>query len=40
MKELKEYDKNKNLIHYRLSTGYEWWAEYDENGNEIEKPTP
>ena len=33
--EIKEYDKNNNEIHYRDTSGYEWWSEYDENGNEI-----
>jgi YD repeat-containing protein len=35
MKEIKEYDKNNNLTHYRDSNGYEYWSEYDEKGNEI-----
>jgi YD repeat-containing protein len=35
MNEIKEYDKNGNLIHYRDSDGWEWWSEYDENNNEI-----
>ena len=33
--EIKEYDEKGNEIHYRNSTGFEWWMEYDEKGNEI-----
>ena len=35
MNEIKEYDKNNNMIHYRDSEGYEYWREYDENSNQI-----
>ena len=35
MKEIEEYDKNDNLIHYRDSYGFEAWKEYDENNNLI-----
>jgi YD repeat-containing protein len=35
MKEIKEYDKNNNEIHYRNSYGFERWHEYDENNNPI-----
>jgi len=35
VKEIKEYDKNGNLIHYKDSDGYEGWAKYDKNGNLI-----
>lgn len=26
-------DKNGNIIHYKDSTGEEWWKDYDEKGN-------
>ena len=32
--EIKEYDTNGNLIHFRDSTGFEWWSEYDANGKQ------
>ena len=32
---IKEYDENNNMIHYRSSTGGEWWRKYDEKGNVI-----
>ena len=35
MTEIKEYDKNNNLIHFRDTTGYESWYEYDKNNNVI-----
>ena len=31
--EIREYDNNGNVIHYRTSDGYEVWCEYDNNGN-------
>ena len=31
--EIKQYDKNKNLIYYKNSGGYERWSEYDKNNN-------
>lgn len=34
-KEIREYDKNNNLIHYKDSDGYEYWKEYDKNNNLI-----
>lgn len=30
-----KYDKNKNIIYYSNSTGYEEWRDYDENNNLI-----
>ena len=32
---MSEYDKNGNLLYYRVDTGFECWREYDENDNEI-----
>jgi len=34
-KEIKEYDKNNNLIYFKDSKGYESWKKYDKNNNEI-----
>ena len=39
-KEIKEYDKNNNLIYYKDSSGYEYWREYDENNNLIHSKYP
>ena len=33
--EIKEFDKNNNLIHSKNSSGYEVWQEFDENNNLI-----
>jgi len=32
-KEIKEYDKNNNLIYFKNQNGSEFWQEYDENNN-------
>jgi YD repeat-containing protein len=32
---IREYDNNRNEIHYRTSDGYEWWYDYDTNGKLI-----
>jgi hypothetical protein len=32
---IREYDTNGNLIHFKNSAGFEYWCEYDSNGNEI-----
>ena len=32
---LYEYDSNGNLIHYKISTGFESWYDYDSNGKLI-----
>lgn len=32
---IREYDEKGNLIHYKDSTGYEYWSEFDEKGNLI-----
>ena len=34
-KEIKEYDKNNNLIYHKYSSGYEYWYKYDDNNNKI-----
>jgi len=34
-KEIKEFDKNKNLIYHKYSNGYEYWRKYDENNKVI-----
>ncbi|MEK0367955.1 MAG: hypothetical protein QQN45_08515 [Nitrosopumilus sp.] len=34
-KEIKKFDKNRNLIYRELSDGYKYWFKYDENNNEI-----
>ena len=34
-KEIKEYDKNGNLIYYKSYSGYEEWKKFDENNNVI-----
>ena len=34
-KEIKEYDKNNNLIYFKNQNGSEFWQEYDEKGNLI-----
>ena len=34
--EIREYNKNHNLIHYKNSDGFESWGEYDENNNRVE----
>ena len=31
----REFDKNNNLIHYKDSSGIEFWHEYDSNNNLI-----
>ena len=33
--EIKEYDKNKNCIYYKSTSGFERWCKYDENNNGI-----
>lgn len=32
---IREYDENKNLVHYKDSTGYEYYDKFDSNGNLI-----
>jgi len=36
-KEIKEYDKNNNLVYYKGSFGLEFWYKYDKNSNLIHK---
>ena len=33
--EIKQYDKNNNLVHCKHSNGFEEWRKYDENNNLI-----
>ena len=35
MEEMKQFDDDGNLIHYRDSNGYEVWREYNDSGQEI-----
>ncbi len=32
-KEIREYDKKNRLIHFKHSSGREYWCEFDENDN-------
>ena len=34
-KEIKEFDKNNNLIHFKNSSGSEFWYKYDKNNKRI-----
>ena len=34
-KDTKEFDERGNLIHFKDSSGYEYWQEFDKNNNEI-----
>ena len=33
--DVRKYDENGNLIHWKNNDGYEEWNEYDSNGNRI-----
>ena len=34
-KDIRKFDKNNNLIHWKNSTGYEFWQEFDKKNNLI-----